>query len=555
MLQVSGISKRYGDVQILENVSFVVNAGERVGLIGPNGCGKTTLLRIIVGQESADAGSVQTAPEGAKIGYLAQGLEYGRDETVGQVVRAGREGLLEAERELRRLEDALARSEGDDLDRAIAAYSAVQSRFEYLGGYEVSHRISAILDGLGLAQLPLDTPVRILSGGQKTRLGLARLLLEDCQVLLLDEPTNHLDLEALEWLESFLRRYEGAVIMVSHDRSFLNNTASSILELHPQTHQVTPYPGSYADYVAAKERELADQWQRYHEQQEKIAQLEADASRLAGQAIRTEHGTIHYHYRKIAKKTARRAVVQRRRIERMLENEDRVEKPKPVWHMKLDFEDVPSSGQEVLRIRDLAMAFDRSPLFEKVNLTLRQGERIALMGPNGSGKTSLLRIIADELAPTDGQVQLGAHVRLGHYSQEQRNLDPSGTPLSEIHQAGAFSETEARSFLHYFLFAGDEVFLPVADLSYGERARLALAKLVAQGCNLLLLDEPINHLDIPSRESFEQAMSEYDGSLLMVVHDRYFVRRLATGIWALENGTIRSYLDLEDMRRIREERQ
>ena len=554
MLQVSNIAKSYGGDQILDRVSFVVNPGERVGLIGPNGCGKTTLLRIIMGQETPDQGSARLSPPGARVGYLAQALEYAPDDTVGQAMWQARGPLDQARQRMQALAAAMSSAQGEALERALADYGEALAAYEALGGYEMGHRIDAILDGLGLAQVDQETPVAILSGGQKTRLGLARLLLAEPHLLLLDEPTNHLDMDALEWLEGFLRSYSGAVVVVSHDRTFLNNTVTRILELDPVTHTVTEYPGDYTAYAAAKERELKVQWQTYGDQQDRIAQYERSIRGLRGQAMNIENTTVHFYWRKQALKIARRAVTQARRLQRLLESEDRVDKPKPTWTMKLAFADTPAAGQEVLALEELGMAFGEHVLFQGVNQLLRQGERIALLGPNGSGKTTLLRLVTGELEPTSGRARLGANVRLGYYSQEQEHLDDDSTPLEEIQRLGSLGETEARSFLHYFLFAGDDVFVPVGELSYGERARLALAKLVARGCNLLLLDEPINHLDIPSRENFERAMSEYEGTVLMVAHDRTFVERLATGIWALGDQTIRRYVDLEDMRRGRARR-
>ena len=554
MLQVSNIAKSYGGDQILDRVSFVVNPGERVGLIGPNGCGKTTLLRIIMGQETPDQGSARLSPPGARVGYLAQALEYAPDDTVGQAMWQARGPLDQARQRMQALAAAMSSAQGEALERALADYGEALAAYEALGGYEMGHRIDAILDGLGLAQVDQETPVAILSGGQKTRLGLARLLLAEPHLLLLDEPTNHLDMDALEWLEGFLRSYAGAVVVVSHDRTFLNNTVTRILELDPVTHTVTEYPGDYTAYAAAKERELKVQWQTYGDQQDRIAQYERSIRGLRGQAMNIENTTVHFYWRKQALKIARRAVTQARRLQRLLESEDRVDKPKPTWTMKLAFADTPAAGQEVLALEELGMAFGEHVLFQGVNQLLRQGERIALLGPNGSGKTTLLRLVTGELEPTSGRARLGANVRLGYYSQEQEHLDDDSTPLEEIQRLGSLGETEARSFLHYFLFAGDDVFAPVGELSYGERARLALAKLVARGCNLLLLDEPINHLDIPSRENFERAMSEYEGTVLMVAHDRTFVERLATGIWALGDQTIRRYVDLEDMRRGRARR-
>lgn len=545
MLQVSGICKHFGGESILERVSLLVNDGERIGLIGPNGCGKTTLLRIIVGQELPERGSVQLSPPQASIGYLAQALEYAPDETVGQVLWKANEELHQARERLQAVAMAMAAAAGAEAERLLAEYGRAQEQFERLGGYDLQHRIEAILDGLGLRGLNADSLVAILSGGQKTRLGLARLLIAEPYILLLDEPTNHLDIEALEWLEGFLSRYPGGMIIVSHDRTFLDNTVTSILELDAKTHTIKEYPGAYSDYAAAQERELGEQWRVYKDQQERINRLSEEISEWQGHAMRVEKTSQHFYYRKIAKQLARHAVVQERRLQRMLDSEDRVDKPQPVWTMKLEFENVPQSGQNVLMLQGLGMAYGEHRLFRDVNLTLRYGERIALTGPNGAGKTTLLRIIAGQLAPTEGSAQLGANVRLGYYSQEQENLNPDSTPLAEIRALAPFSETEARSFLHYFLFAGDDVFTPVGKLSYGERARLALAKLVVSGCNLLLLDEPINHLDIPSRENFERALAQYPGTVLIIVHDRYFIRRFATCVWQVEDATIRRYVDLE----------
>jgi ATP-binding cassette subfamily F protein 3 len=549
MLQVSNLSKAYGDDVILEDVSFVVNPGQRVGLVGPNGCGKTTLLRIIVGQEQPDQGSVRFSPAEVTVGYLAQALEFEPGATVGGVMRQAVDGLHEVEQQVEALAQQMTIAQGDALASLMDDYAEALARFEAAGGYRVSHDMDAILAGLDLEAVDQDTPVTILSGGQKTRLGLARLLQIHPRLLLLDEPTNHLDIEALEWLESFLADYDGAVIVVSHDRTFLDRTVHTILELDPLTHTITAYPGSYSQYWQAKEQELEKQWTAYKDQQERIAQIEAGIRGLSGHARRIEQETTHFHYRKIAKGLARRAVVQKRRLERLLKSEERIGKPKPTWQMKLAFSDTPVSGKDVLLLEDLAMGYDGQPLFADVNLTLRRGERVVLIGPNGSGKTTLLRGIVGEVAPLAGQIRLGANVRVGHYSQEQEGLDEASNAFEEIRRVAPMGETEARSFLHYFLFKGDDVFVPVDSLSFGERARLALAKLVAAGCNLLLLDEPINHLDIPSRERFEQGLSAFEGTVLAVVHDRYFIERFATRLWSVEGGTLRRYVDLEDLRR------
>ena len=430
----------------------------------------------------------------------------------------------------------MATAQGAELERLLAEYDQALDAFERLGGYSVEARTDAVLDGLDLRGLDQDTPVDILSGGQKTRLGLARLLLSNPDLLLLDEPTNHLDIDALEWLEDFLQGFHGAVLIVSHDRTFLDRTVSAILELDALTHTVTAYPGTYSDYVEAKEREQEKHWAAYKDQQAWIAHLEGTIAAKKGYAHSIEQGTIDFAPRKIAKRIARKAVIQQRRLERLLDSEERIDKPGRTWQMKLEFVDTPPSGRDVLHLEGVSMGFDGHALFRDVNLTLRAGERIALIGPNGSGKTTLARLIRGELEPLAGRVRLGAGVKLGYYAQEQEDLDPDSTPYEAIRAVAPLSQTEARSFLHYFLFSGDDVFLPVGSLSFGERARLVLARLVAQGCNFLLLDEPINHLDIPSRSRFEQAMTAFEGTVLAIVHDRYFIERFATGLWAIEAG-------------------
>jgi len=551
MLQVNHLSKTYGDDVILSDVSFTVKPGERVGLVGPNGCGKTTLLRIIVGQEPPDRGTVSTSPAGVTIGYLAQALEFEPGAAVGDVMRQAVEGLREAERQVERLAGQMAVARGDELARLMDEYAGALARLEAAGGYGVSHDIDAILAGLGLEAVDQATPAAILSGGQKTRLGLARLLLAHPQLLLLDEPTNHLDLEALEWLESFLARYAGAILVVSHDRTFLDRMVTTILELDPLTHAVRQYTGNYTAYIEQKEAERERQWSQWRDQEYEIRRMKRDIARTKQYALRIELTTTPGQpgVRRYAKKVAKKAKSREKKMGRYLESGERVERPPLNWQMKLNFDESPVSGKDVLVLEDLALGYNGRPLFSGANLMLRQGERIALVGPNGSGKTTLLRGIVGQIAPLAGQVRLGANVRVGYYSQEQEGLDEASNAFEEIRRVAHLSETEARSFLHYFLFSGDDVFVPVGSLSFGERARLALAKLVATGCNLLLLDEPINHLDIPSRERFEQGLAAFEGTVLAAVHDRYFIARFATGLWSVEEGTIRRYVDLEDLRR------
>ncbi|MBU0494665.1 MAG: ATP-binding cassette domain-containing protein [Chloroflexi bacterium] len=561
MLKVSDVSKTYGDQVVLDRVSFIVNDGERVGLIGPNGAGKTTLLRMIVGEEAPDTGSVTLDPPSLAVGYLSQALQFDPADTIDEVLTRALADWDAARQRMEALAARLADVTDDEaaLARTMDAYAHAQAAFEAAGGYDVPHRAEAIKTGLGLADFPPDTPARILSGGQKTRLGLARLLLARPRLLLLDEPTNHLDIAALEWLEGFLDGYDGAVVVVTHDRAFLDRTVTRILEIDELTHKIREYPGDYAEYALAKAREL-EQWRTaYGRQQRQVAQLQAAIRGLEGYARSIEHGTIDFAIRARAKKIARRAVTQRARLVRLLESDDRLDKPPLVWRMNIPFVETPESGQDVVTLDGVGMAFPQGPgrgdrvLFQDATLTLHRGERVAVVGPNGEGKTTLLRIIAGELPPTAGRVRLGSRVQIGYYAQEQETLDPASNALAAIRATAPLDETEARAFLHRFLFSGDDVFTPIGRLSHGERARLVLARLVAARANLLLLDEPINHLDIPSRDNFEQALAGYTGTVLMVVHDRYVIDRFATRLWAVEGGLVRAYADRADWVRGRQE--
>ena len=540
MLQVRDITKWFGDVKVLDRINFNLNRGDRAGLIGSNGCGKTTLLRIITGELAPDRGSVQRSPATIRLGYLPQALDFPPGATVGDVLRSALGEREAAETRLDRLAEAVAAARDDELPAALAAYDRALAEFQALGGARREADADAVLAGLGMPDVDQSRPVSALSGGQKTRLGLARLLLAQPDLLLLDEPTNHLDIVALDWLEGFLADYDGAVLIVSHDRAFLDRTVNRTLALDDATHTLREYPGGYSAYAMAIDRGLEKQWATYREQQERFRKLEASIRKLSSQAKNIEGETIHFYWRRIAKDLARHAVVQRARLERMMASEETVEKPGQSWKMKLEFADTPRSGQDVLRISNLRVGYGGRALLEDVELHLGYGERAVLIGPNGAGKTTLLRCITGQVKPWAGEVRLGRGVRVGYMAQEQETLDQTATPLALIRAAAPLDETEARSYLHYYLFAGDEVFVPVGRLSWGERSRLALALLAVQGCNFLLLDEPINHLDIPSRERFERAMARFEGTVLAVVHDRYFIERLATTIWALEDRHVRA---------------
>jgi len=545
MLTISNLTKTFpgADEPILSGVSFTVNAGERVGLIGPNVAGKTTLLRCILGETVPDTGSVQLNPPPLRVGYLPQGLNVPDDRLVRDVLSPGAADLRAAEAELERLAVALSSAEGEALDRLSEEYTAALERVETLSAQADSTNAERILAGLGLADVPLDWPAAALSGGQKTRLGLAALLAQDPQLLILDEPTNHLDVTALEWLEDWLSGFPGGALIVSHDRTFLDETVNRIVALDDHTHTARVFEGTYSDYAAAVCSELDRQWAQWRDQQVEIARLQADARQTMARAVRKENATKDSTQRRYARKVAQRAKAKETRLRRYLESDERVEKPRQTWSLKLDFGDLPPTGQDVVFLEDLAIGYDpAAPLLRDLNLTLRAGERVAVLGPNGHGKSTLLKTIVGELPPLAGRVRVGASIRIGYLAQEQEILDPSSNALTIIQAEAPLNHTDARSFLHYFLFTGDDVFTPVGDLSYGERARLMLAVLVARGANLLVLDEPINHLDVPSREQFEQALAAFQGSVLAVVHDRYFVDRFATTVWHIEDGALTEHV-------------
>lgn len=547
MLQVSGVSKSYGAQTVLARVSFSLGPGEHAGLVGPNGSGKTTLLRLIAGLERPDEGSIRLNPPPLAFGYLRQALDFDPDDTIARALRraTGAHGLA-ADRMARLAEEMAWAPDPETALRLTEEYARAQERFEAAGGYELQTRLEAALAGLDLAGLPPELPVARLSGGQKTRLGLAGLLATRPSLLLLDEPTNHLDVDALDWLERWLQSYEGAALIVSHDRTFLDATTTRTLALDPADHTLTSYPGGYSEYARAREREIAQQWQAYQAQQEEITRLRAAVRRVRGQAVMRRGGKANGgdkfargYFSDQTSGTMARAKVLERRIERLL-TEDKVEKPQQQWGLKLDLASDGSGAREVLRLEDVSLSFGPLHLLRGISATLTHGQRAVLLGPNGSGKTSLLRLVTGELQPDSGTIRVGAGVRVGYLAQEQEILDADITPFDVVSKASGWADqTRVRAFLHRFLFTGDEAFVPVGSLSFGERTRLMLALLVAEGCNLLLLDEPINHLDIAGRERFEEALLQFEGTVLAVVHDRAFVRRVATQVWELGDGRLR----------------
>jgi len=541
MLSAHHLSKSYGINPILNNISFSLSTGDRVGLIGPNGCGKTTLLRILVGEEQPDKGVVVHTYPDLRIGYLAQGLDLDPGQTIQSALGPAFVSTEELETRVARLATALASAPDD---------SKLQTRYDQALQLLSTSSLQPVkvLAALGLAEFDPRTLIRQLSGGQKTRLMLARILLDEPHLLLLDEPTNHLDLEMLAWLEGWLSRFKGAVLVISHDRAFLDNTVTRVLELDPVTHSLQQYDGNYSAYVEQKLVDGEKQLQSYQDQQNPLAQLRAAAAHIRGltrmkkggkaDPSNTDGFSVGFFGNRATKNVAGRAKHIEKRIEQIL-TEEHIEKPRPSWQMKLEFETPGNLGKDVVIAQDLSVGYlAHQPLLSGLDFYIRAGQRIALTGPNGCGKTTLLRTIAGQLAPLAGNVRLGASVSLGYMTQEQETLDPDRSALEMVQRVSSFNQTEARNFLHYFLFSGDDPLRPSGDLSFGERARLQLALLVSRGCTFLLLDEPLNHLDIPSRARFEQALENFEGTVLAVVHDRYFIERFASDIWLVEQQTL-----------------
>ncbi|HET9908256.1 MAG TPA: ABC-F family ATP-binding cassette domain-containing protein, partial [Anaerolineales bacterium] len=478
------------------------------------------------------------------IGYLAQGMGFDANQTLQAAFHPNPVSQAELESEIASLASALSANPNDSLLQS--KYDATLRQLS-----TTNDETPALLASLGLADLPPDTPIKHLSGGQKTRLMLARVLFEEPHLLLLDEPTNHLDIEMLEWLEGWLNRFQGAALIVSHDRAFLDNTVTSVLELDSDTHQNKSYPGNYSDYLEQKLAEREQQAQAWQDQQDEIAQLRSAAThirsltkmRKGGKADprNTDGFSVGHFGNRATKRTAGRAKHIEARIEKLL-TEDKIERPKQSWQMKLDFGAPAHQSRDVLVTEKLSVGYTTHlPLLQDLNLHIRAGQRIALTGANGSGKTTLLRTIAGKLNPLAGRLSLGGTVRLGYMTQEQEMLLPDLNALQSVQNVASFNETETRNFLHYFLFKGDHALRKTSELSFGERARLQLGLLVAQGCTFLLLDEPINHLDIPSRARFEEALTNFKGTILAVVHDRYFIERFASDVWNVKDQKIEMY--------------
>lgn len=508
-----GLAKYYGAQDIFRAVTFSLARGEKAGLIGPNGVGKTTLLRIIAGLEAPTDGTVHRAA-GVTVGYLPQDARIEGDRTLWEAALSALEGVREQERRLRQLEAAIAHTDDPTVWRR---YEESEHRFQAAGGYDYEWRARQTLEGLGLTA-SLDQPVSQLSGGQHTRARLAQLLLQQPDVLLLDEPTNHLDLQALAWLESFLRDWEGSLIAVSHDRYFLDAVMNTIWDLTPEG--IERYRGNYSAHEAQKAERLERVRREYERQQEYIRNTEAFIRRYkAGQRYREARG-------------------RQTRLNRL----ERIERPGQTQTMRVRLKAGARGASVVVEAHDLTIGYQADrPLFRVDDLALLRGERAALIGPNGSGKTTFLRVLLGQLPPLSGRLMLGHNVTPGYLSQAQEGLHPDRSLAEEVLSVSNLTLAEVRDHLARFLFTGDDPFKRVGDLSGGERSRVALAKLTLQGANFLVLDEPTNQLDMLSRDVLESVLSEYDGTALFVSHDRYFIDSLATEVWAIEDGRVKAY--------------
>jgi ATP-binding cassette subfamily F protein 3 len=506
---------RYGAEVIFEKVSVGVQRGDRIGLVGLNGSGKSTLLRILAGLQEPTGGRVLRA-RSVRVGYLPQEPLLESTATLFEEMLSAFERLREQEHTLHQLEQML--SCGNPSAELLQRYDELLEEFRQGGGYEYRHRIHQVLKGMGFSDE--HQPIAQLSGGQRARAALAKVLLQEPDVLLLDEPTNHLDIEALEWLEEYLSHWKGAFIIVSHDRYFLDKLVNKIWEL--EFGRLYEYPGNYSRYRALRAERLERQWKLYEEQQEFIKRSEEFIRRnIAGGDFRASQAQAR---------------------QKMLEKLERISKPIVPKRMHLWMDVKSPSGERVLRAKDLVIGYPGVPLVRCKNLSVQRGERVALLGPNGSGKSTLLRTIAGGLMPLEGTLELGEGVEIAYFRQSQTELDdPDKTVLDVMISNGKMTISEARDFLGKFLFSGDEVFKKLSELSGGERSRLALAQLARLGGNLLLLDEPTNHLDIDSREVLQEALGEYRGTLILASHDRALIQAIATQIWEIHEGELRVY--------------
>ena len=516
------VNKAFGTVTILEDAVFHINDYEKAAVVGINGAGKSTLLKMIMGEESIDSGEFVLA-KGKTIGYLAQHQNFSSDETIYDTLLQVKSEILELEKKIRSLELQMKEKEGEALELLLDSYSKATQAFEQADGYAYKSEVTGVLKGLGFTEEDFSRKVSTLSGGQKTRVSLGRLLLTKPDLVMLDEPTNHLDMNSIAWLETFLLNYQGSVLVVSHDRYFLNRIVGKVIEI--EAGKVTMFSGNYSDYSAKKAQMREIALKAYMNQQQEIKHQEEVITKLKS-----------FNREKSIKRAESR--------EKMLNKIERLDKPMVLNDsMHIEFHPAVVSGNDVLTIKGLSKSFDRLSLFSNANIDIKRGERVAVIGDNGTGKTTLLKIINQMLSADEGEIITGSKVHIGYYDQEQQLLDEDKTLFDELgDDFPAMTNTEIRNLLAAFLFTGDDVFKQVKDLSGGERGRLSLAKLMLSDANFLILDEPTNHLDIVSKEILENALTHYTGTVLFVSHDRYFINQTATRILSLYHGSFLNYL-------------
>ena len=522
ILACHGINKSFGEEVIVADGSFHIEDNEKAALVGPNGAGKSTLLKIIVGELPSDGGDV-ILTKGKSLGYLAQHQEMMSGNSIYEEVRLAKADIIAMEKQIRTIELELKHLSGDALDSRLETYNRLMAAFERANGYAYESEITGVLKGLGFMESDFKKPVDTLSGGQKTRVSLGKLLLTRPDILLLDEPTNHLDLNSIAWLETYLLNYPGAVLIVSHDRYFLNRVVTKVLEI--EQGKLMTYLGNYSEYAQRKEQIRDAQLKEYLNQQQAIKHQEAVIEKL--RSFNRE-------------KSIRRAESR----EKMLEKMKPVEKPvEASTEIHLTLEPSCTSGNDVLNVEHLSKSFPSQPLFSDVSFEIKRGEHVAIIGDNGTGKTTLLKILNQVLAADSGTFTLGTNVNVGYYDQEHHVLHMEKSIFDEISDDyPTLTNTEIRNVLAAFLFTGDDVFKRIGDLSGGERGRVSLAKLMLSEANFLILDEPTNHLDIVSKEILERALNDYTGTVLYVSHDRYFINQTATRILDLVNRTFVNYI-------------
>lgn len=531
ILSAKDLTKTYGIDVILDKVSFSINEGDRIGIIGANGAGKTTLLKILSGELSHDGGDFFVSAD-TTIGYLKQSDNFQSQNTVMEEVEAIFSGIEQLEKDMLDLSAEISLKaemgeSGPEVDRMLHRYDQMQEQFRDMGGYSYKSEINGILSSMAFGEDFYDKQISTLSGGERTRLALACLLLKKPDLLFLDEPTNHLDIGTLKWLEQYLKSYKGTILLVSHDRYFLDQTVNRIFEV--ENHKLYTYNCNYSGYAEQKRQRREAQMRRYQNQQKEIARQEEMIRRFK------QHGT---------ELLAKRAASREKRLAAM----ELEEKPEALrGKMKLQFHQNFKSGTDVLLAEGLAKSFgygsNKRDLFRNVDFDIKRGERICIVGANGVGKTTLLKIIMGQLEANEGRLKVGHNVEFGYYDQEQQLLNGSNTVLDELHDAyRLYTDTELRSILGRFLFQGDQVFLEVGSLSGGEKARLSLLKMMLAGTNVLILDEPTNHLDIESKEVFEDALMDFPGTVIVVSHDRYFLNKIPTRIFELGHEGITPYL-------------